>query len=93
VAETDDWGLVKEITRYQQIDDDIAHLTVKVKEYQRDLKAARANLTSCESHLMFAQAAECVETLHNMPRKMTATRSGWKRAHGIQATYVRGCPL
>jgi hypothetical protein len=55
VAKTDDWGLAREITHYWQIDDDITHLTVKVEEYQRDLKAARANLTSCESCLMFAR--------------------------------------
>jgi hypothetical protein len=63
VAETDNWGLSREITRYWQINNDITHLAVKVKEYQQDLEAARANLTSCESHLMFTQAAECVETL------------------------------
>jgi hypothetical protein len=34
VAETDDWGLAREITCYWQIDDDITHLAVKVKEYQ-----------------------------------------------------------
>jgi hypothetical protein len=34
VAETDNWGLMREITRYQQIDDDITHLAVKVEEYQ-----------------------------------------------------------
>jgi hypothetical protein len=34
VAETDDWGLAREITCYRQIDDDITHLAVKVKEYQ-----------------------------------------------------------
>jgi hypothetical protein len=34
VADTDDWGLAREITCYQQINDDITCLTVKVKEYQ-----------------------------------------------------------
>jgi hypothetical protein len=72
VAETDDWGLAREITRYRQIDDNITHLAVKVEEYQRDLEAVQANLTSCESHLMFARAAECVKTLCNVLRKMTA---------------------
>jgi hypothetical protein len=93
VAETDNWGLAREITRYRQIDDDITHLAVKVKEYQRDLEAAWANLTLYESCLMFAQAAEHVKTLRNVPRKMTAVHSGWKSAHGVQATYVRGRPL
>jgi hypothetical protein len=83
VAETNDWGLVREITHYQQIDDDITHLAVKVEEYQRDLKAAQANLTLCESRLMFACAAEHVETLRNVPRKMTAVCSGWRSAHGV----------
>jgi predicted nucleic acid-binding Zn-ribbon protein len=76
VAETDNWGLAREIMHYQQIDDNITHLAVKVKEYQRDLEAARANLTSCESHLMFAHATEHVEMLHNVLRKMTEVRSG-----------------
>jgi hypothetical protein len=40
VAEINDWGLAREVTHYQQIDDDITHLAVKVEEYQRDLKAA-----------------------------------------------------
>jgi hypothetical protein len=40
VAETDDWGLAREVAHYQQINDDITHLAVKVKEYQWDLKAA-----------------------------------------------------
>jgi hypothetical protein len=88
VAETDDWGLAREITHYRQIDHDVTHLTVKVKEYQQDLEAAWASLTSCESHLMFAQAAEHVETLRNVLRKMMAVHSGWKRVHGVQATYV-----
>jgi hypothetical protein len=93
VANTDDWGLVCKITRYREIDDNVTHLTVKVEEYQRDLEAARANLTSCESRLMFAQAAERVKPLCNVPRKMTAVRSVWKRAYGVQHTYVWGCPL
>jgi hypothetical protein len=93
VAETDDWGLAREITRYQQINDDITHLTVKVEEYQRDLEAAQANLTSCESCLMFASTAEHIKTLRNILRKMTAVHLGWKSAHGVQATYVRGHPL
>jgi hypothetical protein len=88
VAEINNWGLAREITHYRQIDDDITHLVVKVEEYQRDLEAVQANLTSCESYLMFAHAMEHVETLHNVPRKMTAVHSGWKSVHGVQATYV-----
>jgi hypothetical protein len=72
VAETNDWGLAKEITRYRQINDNIMHLAVKVEEYQWDLKAAWANLTLCESHLMFARAAEHVKMLCNVLRKMMA---------------------
>jgi hypothetical protein len=93
VAKTDNWGLTREVTCYQKLDNDITHLVVKVEEYQWDLEAAQANLTSCESCLMFARAAERVETLHNMPRKMMVVRSGWKSVHGVQATYVRGHPL
>jgi hypothetical protein len=93
VAKTKDWGLAREVARCRHIDDDITHLAVKVKEYQQDLEAAWANLTSCESHLIFAQAAERVEMLQNVPRKMTAVQSGWKRVHGVQATYVHGRPL
>jgi hypothetical protein len=72
MAETNNWGLVQEITRYRQIDDDIMHLAVKVEEYQRDLEVAQANLTLCESRLMFAWAVEHVETLCNILRKMMA---------------------
>jgi hypothetical protein len=93
MADTDDWGLVREITCYREIDDDITHLAVKVEEYQWDLEVAQANLTSCESCLMLARAAECVEPLCNVPRKMTVVCLGWKRAHGVQGTYVQGCPL
>jgi hypothetical protein len=39
MADTDDWSLVREITRYREIDDDITHLAVKVEEYQCDLNA------------------------------------------------------
>jgi hypothetical protein len=88
VAKTDNWGLAREITCYRQIDDDITHLVVKVEEYQWDLEAAQANLTSCESHLMSAHTAEHVKMLHNVPRKMMAVHSGWKSAHGVQATSV-----
>jgi hypothetical protein len=89
VADTDDWGLVREIMRYREIDDDVTHLTVKIKEYQWDLEAARASLTSYESRLILARAAEHVEPLHNIPRKMTVVHSGWKRSDcGVQSTYV-----
>jgi hypothetical protein len=88
VAETDNWGLAREITCYQQTDDNITHLAVKVEQYQWDLEAARANLTLCESRLMFAHAAEHVKMLYNVPRKMTVVCSGWKSAHRVQAMYV-----
>jgi hypothetical protein len=88
VADTDDWGLAQEITHYREINDNVTHLAVKVEEYQWDLEAARANLTSYESRLMLAQATEHVEPLYNMLRKMTAVHSGWKRVHRVQSTYV-----
>jgi hypothetical protein len=40
VANTDNWGLVQEVTCYREIDDDVTHLTVKIEEYQQDLEAA-----------------------------------------------------
>jgi hypothetical protein len=94
VADTDNWGLAREITQYREINDDIIHLAVKIEEYQRDLEAAWASLTACESCLMLARAAECIEPLHNIPRKMTAVCSGWKRSGcDVQSTYVQECPL
>jgi hypothetical protein len=90
LANTDDWGLAQEIMRYREIDDDVTHLAVKIEEYQHDLYATRASLMSCESRLMLTHASECVETLHNVPRKMGAMHSGWKRAAGCKVctTYV-----
>jgi hypothetical protein len=88
VADTDDWGLAREITQYREIDDDVTHLAVKIEEYQRDLEAAQVSLTACESHLMLALAAERVELLHNILQKMTAVCSGWKRSHRVQNTYI-----
>jgi hypothetical protein len=88
MADTNDWGLAREIMCYREIDDDITTLAVKIKEYQQDLKAAQVSLMACESHLMLAQAAEHVKPLHNVLRKMTAVHSGWKRSHRAQSTYV-----
>jgi hypothetical protein len=93
VAKTDNWGLAQEIMQYRWINNNITHLVVKVKEYQWDLEAVQANLMSCESCLMFTRATEHVEMLCYVPRKMMAVRSGWKSAHGVQATYVWGHPL
>ena len=87
VANTDDWGLAHEITRYQELDDDITAVAIKIEQYQRDLDAIQAQLSSCESCLMLAHASEQVATLQNMPRKYGAVCSGWKRGshmpHGI----------
>jgi hypothetical protein len=33
VADTDDWGLAREITQYREIDNDATHLAVKIEEY------------------------------------------------------------
>jgi hypothetical protein len=56
-------------------------------KYQCDLNAVRVRLSSCESGLMLTHAAEWVATLQNVPRKLGAVRSGWKRgshaSHGL----------
>jgi hypothetical protein len=94
VADTDDWGLAREITWYREIDDSVTHLAIKIKEYQQDLEVAQASLTACESCLMLAQAAEHIEPLCNIPRKMATVHLGWKRSgHSVQSTYVQGRPL
>jgi hypothetical protein len=36
VADTDNWGFAREITRYRLLDDNITALAVKIEEYQRD---------------------------------------------------------
>jgi hypothetical protein len=43
---------------------------------------------------MLAQAAERVTTLQNVPRKLGALRSGWKRSSCmLQGIHVRTVPL
>ena len=79
VADTDNWGLAREITRYHELDDDITSIAIKIKQYQRDLDATQAQLASCESLLMLARASEQVATLQNIPRKVGAVCLGWKR--------------
>jgi hypothetical protein len=95
VADTDDWGLAQEITWYREINDNVTYLVVKIEEYQHDLNATWASLMSCKSRLMLAHAAECIETLHNVPRKTGAICLGWKRATGCRShtTYVQGRPF
>jgi hypothetical protein len=90
VADTDNWGLAREITWYREINDDVTHLVVKIEEYQHDLNTAWASLMSCKSRLMLVHAAECVKTLRNVPRKTGVICSGWKRAagRGLHTTYV-----
>jgi hypothetical protein len=94
VADTEDWGLTKEIAQYCKLDDDVTAVAIKIEEYQRDLDAARAHLSSCETRLTLARAAERLATLQNVPRKIGALCSGWKRTarmpRGIQ---VRTTPL
>jgi hypothetical protein len=94
VANTEDWGLAREVTRYRELDDDITAVAIKTEEYQRDLDAARAHLGSCESRLMLTRAAERLTTLQNVLRKIRALCSGWKKTsrmpRGIQ---VRTAPL
>jgi hypothetical protein len=94
VADTEDWGLTKEIARYRKLDDNVTAVAIKIEEYQRDLNAARARLSSCETRLTLARAAKRLATLQNVPRKIGALCSGWKRTarmpRGIQ---VRTTPL
>jgi hypothetical protein len=94
VADTGDWGYAREIARYRMLDDEITAMAVKIEEYQHDLDAARARLASCESCLMLARAAERVTTLQNIPRKIRALRSGWKKTTCMpQGIHVRTAPL
>jgi hypothetical protein len=94
VADTGDWGFAQEIAHYRQVDDDITVLAIKIKEYQRDLDAARVWLGSCESRLMMARAVERVATLENVPRKIRALRSGWKKTSRMpRGIHVCTAPL
>jgi hypothetical protein len=94
VADTGDWGYAWEIARYRELDYDILAVAVKIEEYQRDLDAAHARLGSCESRLMLARAMERVTTLQNVPRKIGALRSGWKKTSRMpQGVHIRTVPL
>jgi hypothetical protein len=94
VADTEDWGLAREVARYRELDNDVTAVAIKIEEYQRNLDAARAHLSSCETRLTLARAAERLATLENIPRKIGALRSGWKKTsrmpRGIQ---VHTAPL
>jgi hypothetical protein len=93
VADTRDWGYAREIARYRELDYNILAVAVKIEEYQCDLDAAHARLGSCESRLMLARATERVTTLQNVPRKMGALRSGWKKTTRMPRIHVRTAPL
>jgi hypothetical protein len=79
VADTDDWGLTREIARYRELDNNVTGVALKIEEYQRDLDAARAHLSGCETCLTLARAAEWLATLKGVSRKVGALRLGWKR--------------
>jgi hypothetical protein len=94
VADTEDWGLAREVARYRELDNDVTSVAIKIEEYQRDLDAARAHLSSCETRLTLAHAAERLATLQNVPRKIGALRSGWKKTSRMpQGIQVRTTPL
>jgi hypothetical protein len=94
VADTDDWGFAREVARYRILDNEITALAVKIEEYQRDLDAARARLGTCKTRLTLAQAAERVAVLENVPRKIGALRSGWKKTSRMpRGIHVRTAPL
>jgi hypothetical protein len=92
VADTDNWGLAREVTRYCKLNDDITTVAIKIEQNQHDLDAIWAHLSSCESRLMLTRASERVAMLQNLPRKVGAIRSGWKRnsrmPHGIHVCTV-----
>jgi hypothetical protein len=48
MADTDDWGLAREVAHYCELEDDTATLTIKINQYQWDLDATQASLASCE---------------------------------------------
>jgi hypothetical protein len=94
VADTEDWGLAREIARYYKLDNDVTGVAIKIEEYQRDLDTARARLSSCETRLTLARAAERLATLEGVPRKVGALRSGWKKnARMPRGIQVRTAPL
>jgi hypothetical protein len=79
VANTNDWGLVQEIAHYQELNDNVIAVAIKIEQYQRDLDAVQACLASCESCLMLAHAAEHISTLQNVLWKLGAVHSGWRK--------------
>jgi hypothetical protein len=94
VADTGDWGYAWEIACYRMLNDEVTAVVVKIEEYQRDLDAAHAHLRSCESRLMLARAAERLTTLQNVPRKIGALCSGWKKTTRMpQGIHVCTAPL
>jgi hypothetical protein len=94
VADTDDWGLAREIARYRELDNDVTAVAIKIEEYQCDLDAACARLSSCETCLTLAHAAERLATLENVPRKIGALRSGWKKTSRMpRGIHVCTAPL
>jgi hypothetical protein len=94
VADTEDWGLAREIARYRKLDNDVTAVAIKIEEYQRDLDTTRAHLSSCETRLMLVRAAERLATLENVPRKIRALRSGWKKtSHMPRGIHVCTAPL
>jgi hypothetical protein len=94
VANTEDWGFAREVARYRELDHDVTAVAVKIEEYQRNLDAARMRLGCCESRLMLARAAERVSTLQNVPRKIGALRSGWKKTSRMpRGIHVWTAPL
>jgi hypothetical protein len=94
VADTDDWGLAREIACFRELNNDITAIAIKIEQYQRDLNAACARLGSCELCLMLAHASKRVTTLQNIPRKVGTVRSGWKRgSHMPCDIHVRTMPL
>jgi hypothetical protein len=94
VADTDDWGLAREVGCYCELDDDITVVAIKIKQYQCDLNAIQAWLVSCESRLTLTCASECITTLQNIPRKLKAVRSGWKRGNRMpRGNHIHTAPL
>jgi hypothetical protein len=76
VADTEDWGLAREIARYRELNNDVTAVALKIEEYQCDMDTAHACLSSCETRLTLARAAERLATLEGIPRKVGALRSG-----------------
>jgi hypothetical protein len=94
VADMDDWGLARDIAQYHELDNDITTIVIKIEQYQCNLDTLRAQLSTCESRLTLARASERVAILQNIPRKIRAVHSGWKRgSHTPRGIHVRTTPL